>query len=159
MGGLVRFLFLTALLFTSVACLRNTDSLPAVEKMVVLNNTVFTPDSLPNDDLVINSAEVDYDGNLTVSVSHSGGCKDHEYGLYWSAELADTDPPTILFYLTHDSHNDACEAWLTKTVTLDISSVLGWAMDTSGEVTFRLAFHYPPDWERYETTLFWTAPD
>ncbi len=153
----MRYLLLVVLLLTS--CLRNTASLETVERLTLLSNEEFEKDSLPNDALTINSITLDGDGYLTFDVSHSGGCQEHVYGLYWESVLAKTDPPTIEFYLSHEANGDACEAWLNKTITVDISSVLGWAMNTSGEFTFRLAFHYPPDWQQYETVLFWTAPD
>ncbi|GAB5535635.1 MAG: hypothetical protein Rubg2KO_18840 [Rubricoccaceae bacterium] len=52
---------------------------------------------------------------LRVSVSYSGGCEDHTFELaYWTAG------PEPELWLTHDSNDDPCEAYITEALALRV---------------------------------------
>ncbi len=71
----------------------------------------------------INSIE--RNGNiLLVEVSYSGGCKPHEFSAVWDGIALFTNPPIIPVILKHDANGDACEAYLTETLELDLSTIV-----------------------------------
>jgi len=71
----------------------------------------------------INSIE--RNGNiLLVEVSYSGGCKPHEFSAVWDGIALFTNPPIIPVILKHDANGDACEAYLTETLEIDLSTLV-----------------------------------
>lgn len=75
---------------------------------------------LDTDGYVIESAEIVGD-IMQVTVSYSGGCQDHDFFLCYDIFDAASDPPTNNVTLVHDAHDDACEAWITEVVEIDLS--------------------------------------
>ena len=65
------------------------------------------------------------DGNtLVVSVAYSGGCEDHDFTLCWPDQVfMESEPVQAALELQHDGHGDACEAWITEDVRVDLSPV------------------------------------
>ncbi|MEY3443203.1 MAG: hypothetical protein RLZZ519_1484 [Bacteroidota bacterium] len=47
---------------------------------------------------------------LRMTFEFAGGCKEHDFDLYWNGEWDRTTPPVAHFYVSHDAHGDACEA-------------------------------------------------
>lgn len=76
----------------------------------------------PNDYLIINSVS-SQDNELNLNISHSGGCEDHEYELIQEPLFCGTPPIYISIYLSHNSNNDPCEAWITEDLCFDLSTV------------------------------------
>jgi len=62
-----------------------------------------------------------HDDILSVTVSYSGGCKDHEFYLYGPLTLQTSDPSNVTAYLIHESNADACEALVTETRQFDLT--------------------------------------
>ena len=54
---------------------------------------------------------------LHATVQYSGGCKAHLFDVHFQAGGDTTE-----IWLRHDGNNDACEAYLTETLQLQISS-------------------------------------
>jgi hypothetical protein len=58
---------------------------------------------------------------LTLQVGHSEGCERHDYMLCWHGGLEQLLLAPISLELIHDSHGDTCEAYLTETLSFDLS--------------------------------------
>ena len=51
---------------------------------------------------------------LAVTVSYSGGCRDHQFTLVASASFLESLPVQLEVALAHNAKNDPCKAWLTE---------------------------------------------
>jgi hypothetical protein len=78
--------------------------------------------NFPNDYYLINEISVD-EKDLLLNISHSGGCQEHEYELFLDPLFCTTPPIYLTIRLSHNSNNDLCEAWITKNLCFDISSI------------------------------------
>ena len=58
---------------------------------------------------------------LSVIVSFGGGCKAHDFKLFWDGTSLETNPPQVTLVLAHDGHGDTCEAFVTRTLTFDLA--------------------------------------
>lgn len=84
---------------------------------------LYDDDFLPNDEIGINSATIE-DDCLFISITHSGGCEEHNYELVELPLFCATPPiPPTMLQLRHDANNDFCEALITTTVSFDLSSL------------------------------------
>ena len=75
---------------------------------------------ISNDAVSINEVSVDND-TLKLNVSYSGGCKEHEFKLFGSSNIAESNPPQAQIFLSHNANNDACEAYITEELAFDLS--------------------------------------
>jgi len=66
------------------------------------------------------STELDGD-ILTVVVSYSGGCEEHNFTLISNEMYTKSMPPKLPLYLEHEANGDACRALIQETLTFDIS--------------------------------------
>ena len=74
-------------------------------------------------DLVqINDVSVSGD-NLRISVSYSGGCKEHEFKLYAGQSFMESEPVRSRLVLVHNAQNDMCQAWVTQTLNFDLGNL------------------------------------
>jgi hypothetical protein len=79
---------------------------------------------------------------LTLTVTHSGGCKTHEYGLCWNQTFLESQPVQAQLRVLHEDNGDSCEAIVTNTLTFDLADLKaayrsGYASQT-GTVILRL---------------------
>ena len=90
----------------------------------VSENTVVLADGRDrgDDPYVVNSAAIDGDW-LTLSVSYSGGCRNHVFTLVISESFAESDPVQLPAVLAHDANGDPCEAWPTESLRFDLGPV------------------------------------
>ena len=58
---------------------------------------------------------------LFLTVGYSGGCATHEFGLCWDGAFAESEPVQVWLKLGHDAKGDACEAYITEPMQLDLS--------------------------------------
>jgi hypothetical protein len=68
-------------------------------------------------------ALVSEDDILTLSVSYSGGCEEHDFDLYWDGSFAETALPFANLLMFHENNNDMCEAYITEEIQFDISKL------------------------------------
>jgi hypothetical protein len=47
---------------------------------------------------------------IQLKLSYSGGCKEHDFDLYWDGSWEKTKPPVAHLHLSHNANGDACEA-------------------------------------------------
>jgi len=62
---------------------------------------------------------------LYVDVSYSGGCENHEFEVVWDGLIYETNPPQANILISHNANGDACEAFLSDTLTIDLNQVFG----------------------------------
>jgi hypothetical protein len=60
---------------------------------------------------------------LTLDVEYAGGCADHEFDVWWGGALAPSIPPVLPLEVQHYSNGDSCEAIVTDTIAIDLSSL------------------------------------
>lgn len=82
--------------------------------------TALDDDQIISDNFYLRSAEV-VDSVLHVTVSYSGGCREHSFELVWPEAIIMIFPPQFNVILLHDSNNDLCEAAITETLIFELS--------------------------------------
>ncbi|MBS3944842.1 MAG: hypothetical protein KGZ42_05045 [Melioribacter sp.] len=87
-------------------------------KLIEGSNT----DLIKRDPLNVNSVSLNKD-EIKFNVSYSGGCKEHIIELYAFKEIQKTNPAQVTLLLSHNSNGDMCEAYLTKTVSFNLSNL------------------------------------
>ncbi len=58
---------------------------------------------------------------LFVDVSYGGGCETHTWELCWDGSFAQSYPVQVWVELGHDDHDDPCDAWISETLSFDLS--------------------------------------
>ncbi len=58
---------------------------------------------------------------LEATVSHSGGCTEHDYALVFSNVFLESDPVQMRGLLSHDAKGDPCRALITRTLRFDLA--------------------------------------
>lgn len=79
---------------------------------------VCEPDAAMDPKVVIAAAVVD--DTLAVTVGYAGGCRDHVFGLCWDQHFADSDPPQVDLYISHDAMNDPCASEPSEELEFDL---------------------------------------
>ena len=100
---------------------------------ITLNNynTIWTDDYYIINEVSVNDLE-----ELELNISHSGGCQEHEYLLLQEPVFCGTPPIYITIMLSHNANEDACEAWITRDLCFDISSI--YSVYNTDEITVGL---------------------
>lgn len=63
-------------------------------------------------------------GNImSIDVNYSGGCQEHNFQLYGSANIAKSLPPIRSVKLVHNANGDACRKLEVRTLVFDISDL------------------------------------
>ncbi len=57
---------------------------------------------------------------LKLTVSYSGGCKEHDFALFGWSGFAKSDPPQADVFLSHNANSDLCEAYITEVIIFDL---------------------------------------
>lgn len=60
---------------------------------------------------------------LHITISYSGGCKEHEFNLYHNKMISKSMPPILNIFLTHENNGDECEQYITKEIIFDVSTL------------------------------------
>ena len=87
--------------------------------MVVIGGSV---NRFGNDDFALNSASITED-TLEISVSYSGGCKEHKFTLIVSEEFLESFPVQLHASLAHNGMGDSCEAYPTEIYHFDLTPI------------------------------------
>lgn len=61
------------------------------------------------------------DDSVHVTVSYSGGCKQHSFEIIWSESFSETVPPGTGIIINHDANGDACKALVTQNLVFSLS--------------------------------------
>ena len=92
---------------------------------VFYTGTVFIGDSgnrFGTDEYALNSATIT-DDTLNISVSYSGGCKDHQFTLVVSDTFLESFPVQLHASIAHNANGDTCEAYPTENYRFDLTSI------------------------------------
>lgn len=94
--------------------------------VIYRSNVVITDNAEPFgvDEYRLNTAAVTGD-TLTVSVSFSGGCKEHQFTLVTDGVFLESDPVQMRLSIAHNANNDPCEAYPTEEHQFDLSIIKG----------------------------------
>lgn len=60
---------------------------------------------------------------LELVVRFSGGCYDHDFLMVRSGAFMESNPVQLAILLAHDGHDDPCDALLTPTLTIGLTSI------------------------------------
>lgn len=89
----------------------------------------------PDDDsdaIVIRECDVDTDrlnvteirtikDTLEVDVGYSGGCEEHVFTACWDGAIMESSPLQARIIVEHNANEDACEAYISETLTFDLT--------------------------------------
>lgn len=92
---------------------------------IVYTGAVFIGDAgdrFGTDEYVLNSATIT-DDILDISVSYSGGCKDHPFTLVVSDKFLESFPVQLHASLAHNANDDTCEAYPTENYRFDLTPI------------------------------------
>ncbi|MEJ1937050.1 hypothetical protein WDZ92_43210, partial [Nostoc sp. NIES-2111] len=88
-----------------------------------IQNIVITTGSIPKGDNFSLSNSRIIGKQLQIDVSYSGGCRQHDFNLYWNGAYQESFPPQVRMKLVHDAKKDTCERLITETLVFDIQSL------------------------------------
>lgn len=113
-----------------------------IEKAVVAKE-------IPEGDFVtISNATLD--GNvLSIEVSYSGGCDEHDFQLYGSMAVMKSMPPKRAIKLVHNANGDSCRELKEETLMFDISD-LAMSQTAGSEIVLLLDGYKEPINYKYE---------
>jgi hypothetical protein len=81
------------------------------------------PDSLQLDPFSLRSLSISGD-TLTMTITHGGGCKEHNYTLFMSPGVfLESYPVQANLFLRHEDNDDACDALITATLKFNLRPV------------------------------------
>ena len=92
---------------------------------IVYTGTVFIGDAgnrFGTDEYDLNSATIT-DDTLNISVSYSGGCKDHQFTLVASDTFLESFPVQLHASIAHNANGDPCEAYPTDNYRFDLTPI------------------------------------
>lgn len=111
-----------------------------MDNMIVYSNP-------PSDPFTILNAKIENDC-LEITLSYSGGCEVHEFIMIYN-ELPHFSQYSGTLTLSHNSHNDVCEALITDTIGYDLTPLQQVEMDMvrltlakSGDLNYQLIIDY-----------------
>lgn len=82
------------------------------------------PETVLLDHFGLNAIEI-AGRRIDISLSYSGGCGKHSFGLYMApGGFAKSNPVQADLYVRHYAQGDACRAWITETVSFDLDPVI-----------------------------------
>jgi len=91
----------------------------AVSELVKISD--LPPDSIQLDQFDLNSVVVAAN-EISLNLSYSGGCEEHEFELFMSpGAFMESNPVQANLFLRHDDKNDACDAYITTEVAFDVT--------------------------------------
>lgn len=88
----------------------------------------------------IKSASLEQD-SLILTITHGGGCKDHDYTLYSNGSLMKSLPPKMNLMLHHNGNEDYCRALIQKRLAFDLSAIKKLS---SGKIILQIADYPTP---------------
>lgn len=93
----------------------NTDTDSSYTEKDVEDLVIIKSGLRPGSDAYFGINKINLEGSvLEVDISYSGGCKEHDFILYWDGKLAFSIIPTVNLHLAHNSNQDGCEAYITN---------------------------------------------
>ena len=98
------------------------DDLPPAQPAPLVPVVFGSTADRQTDQFTLNAAAVT--GNiLTISVSYSGGCRNHVFVLTAADSFLESSPVQLPMVLTHDANEDPCEAYPTRQLRFDLAPI------------------------------------
>lgn len=97
---------------------KNTDSETTItaQEITLIDASAVPPSS----DITINSISLNGD-ILSIHTSYSGGCKKHEFNLFFNGNYMKSLPPKAQFILQHINNKDECRSLIDTTLKFNIA--------------------------------------
>ncbi len=78
------------------------------------------------------------DNQLKIHVSYGGGCEPHDFSLKWDGKWTEEDGiETAQVYVVHrDLNNDGCEAYLSETLSIELTDLIPAGLNASSRIQF-----------------------
>ena len=115
----------TSLVLWACGNSKNTTSSASVEEKnnPDVKKAIMVTDISPYESSTPTTIEkVALEGNiLTIKVSYSGGCKDHEFELVGNKMITKSLPPKRGIFLYHNGNGDHCREHVTEELQFDIT--------------------------------------
>jgi hypothetical protein len=118
----VLFILSGTVLQTSCKCAKPGSSVTQDKKIadVIVDGEFVEPSK--NDPVTITKLSIE--GNiLFIDVEYSGGCKDHDFRLFYNNIYMKSMPPKATLFLVHNANEDACREMISKTLSFNISAI------------------------------------
>lgn len=119
-----------------------SSNVSASSKVLIIDQKI---DRYPADALVIKDASIIGD-SLTMLVSYSGGCKPHDLKVISNGAMMKSMPPQMNVQVSHDAHEDMCEAMISQDVTVSLEPLKAQAHN--GVVILLKGFDKPLMYQR-----------
>jgi hypothetical protein len=118
-----KIIILIAFCFLIIACAslkkNRTSPTPTFPLAILVDD--FSEYSRESSDTQIINAAVK-DSTLTLNVSYSGGCKDHDFQLIGAKMIQKSFPPIRGIMLVHNSNSDNCRELIERELNFNISN-------------------------------------
>ena len=85
---------------------------------IKVSNSLYI--SAPRDNILINGISI-VGNKLVINASYGGGCKDHVFQLVASDEWLESYPVQTYILLSHEDHDDLCDAFFTERFIFNLS--------------------------------------
>lgn len=74
---------------------------------------------------------------LTLDVTYTGGCAEHDFRLVGSQMISKSMPPIRAVKLVHDAHGDTCKATVTRKINFDLTE-LAYQKEAGSEIVLQI---------------------
>lgn len=125
-------LLIALIAFSSLGCGEDNSILPiqtglggSSEVTIVSVPTLHTDELFSADFSIISATP--HQSYFEIIVEYSGGCEEHEFGLYWNHFVAESFPVQTWMTLAHMENDDNCDGIVTDTLTIDYQSIDGFS--------------------------------
>ncbi|MFZ5554947.1 MAG: hypothetical protein ACOZCO_17685 [Bacteroidota bacterium] len=133
----VYLFFVLACSITVMSCKTQSNAAAGNDKdvqKVIVDDAWSQPEDMM--EVTITKAEISGD-ILTIDVSYSGGCEEHEFKLYFNGMYMKSLPPKITLVLYHNHKGDACRSIVDKKLKFDLTPVREKGK-TTGEIMVKV---------------------
>jgi hypothetical protein len=124
----ISFFLMMLLLLTFSHCKKEkTSTLKSSEVILVKDQAAFNAAASDRSSSVSDPFElknISYTGDsVEVTVAYSGGCEQHSFEIIWNEGVTSTNPPEIDLIIKHNANSDACEAYITETLSFALTDL------------------------------------
>ncbi len=138
--------FFVLLASMALSCNENTSLIDAnsflTDRIIITDS--LNLNSLGNDYLKIEDQYISGDF-LILRVQYPGGCKEHEVKTYTTKSIIKTNHPQSELFISHNSNNDSCEAFITKTYRINIIELKKIIKSNFNKIDLLLLRTYEPN--------------
>ena len=114
-----------------------------------LKEVIIDPEFIqPKDNVDFQITEVSIDEDiLTMTVSYSGGCEDHEFNAYFNQVYMKSEPPKAGIFIEHISNDDMCKKLVTEKISFSLKNLRVPGKD--GDYTVMVGMNNYKGWLEY----------